>query len=363
MATNTVTMFGFTFELSPVAFTLPIGKDGWSVYWYGIMIALGFLLAFLYGIKRAPKLSVDPDRLLDAVLITTPIAILSARAYYLLFYSPATFFKDFLDIHNGGLAIYGGVIGAVIGAVIACKIRKLQLIDCLDVAAPCFLIGQGIGRWGNFFNQEAFGTDTTLPWGMFSTGSSGTYEHIVQMGNAALDPSKPVHPCFLYESIWCAIGFILLNYVITRRKFRGQLVLLYGMWYGFGRFLIEGLRTDSLMLGSLRVSQLLSAVIVLAAAAAYIVLWRRTKEKSAEKDYRPVFETGETSDSNEGDGTGEIGKTAKADETDEINKTVKTDESGERIARNETNETDETDETVKADENNSGSADDGNADS
>lgn len=335
MGTNTVTMFGFTFELNPVAFTLPIG-DGWPVYWYGILIAIGFLLAFLYGMKRAPKLSVDPDRLLDAVLITTPIAILSARAYYLLFYSPSTFFKDFLDIHNGGLAIYGGVIGAVIGAVISCKIRRLNLIDCLDVAAPCFLIGQSIGRWGNFFNQEAFGVNTNLPWGMYSTGNSGTYEHIVSMGNSALDPSKPVHPCFLYESIWCALGFVLLNRVITRRKFRGQLVLLYGMWYGFGRFLIEGIRTDSLMLGSLRVSQLLSAVIVLAAAAVYICIWRRTSERNAEKDYQPVFENGFGSE----------------DKPSEISKEVLTESQAETQAETETeNQSEIQSETEKQSEN------------
>ncbi len=290
MVSNTVTFFGFTFNLNPVAFTLPIG-EGWNVYWYGIMIALGFLLAFIYGLKRSQKLGINSDRLLDGVLITTPIAIICARAYYLLFYSPQNFFKDFINIHDGGLAIYGGIIGAFIGIVISCKTRKINFLDCLDLVAPCFFIGQAIGRWGNFFNQEAFGTNTTLPWGMYSEGYSGTYEHIAFMNDSALDPNLPVHPCFLYESLLCIVGFIILHIVSKNRKFRSQLILLYGIIYGTGRFFIEGIRTDSLMIGSLRVSQVLSAVIVVACVITYVVLRSRTKEKDErESGYTPMFE-------------------------------------------------------------------------
>ncbi len=291
MATNTVTFLGFTFELNPVAFTLPIG-EGWSVYWYGIMIALGFLLAFLYGMKKAPKLGINNDRILDGILITTPIAILCARAYYLLFYSPENFFSDFLKIHDGGLAIYGGIIGALIGIVISCKTREINFLDCLDLVAPCFFIGQAVGRWGNFFNQEAFGVNTTLPWGMYSDGFSGTYEHIAFMNDPSLDPNLPVHPCFLYESLLCVIGFVVLHLVMKKRSFRGQLILLYGIIYGGGRFFIEGIRTDSLMIGSLRVSQLLSAVIVIAAVVVYALALRRTREKSQVSAYSPMFEEG-----------------------------------------------------------------------
>ena len=129
MGTNTVTFFGLTFDLDPIAFTLPIG-NGWSVYWYGIMIALGFLLAFIYGLKKAPKLGINTDRLLDGIIITVPLAVLGARAYYMFFYSPETFFSDFLKIHDGGLAIYGGIIGAFIGIVISCKTRKIPFLDC-----------------------------------------------------------------------------------------------------------------------------------------------------------------------------------------------------------------------------------------
>lgn len=285
---NTVTFFGLTFDLDPVAFTLPIG-DGWDVYWYGIVIAIGFLLAFLYGMKNAPRLNINPDRLVDGVIITVPISIICARAYYLLFYSPERFFSDFINIHNGGLAIYGGIIGAVIGIIISCKTRGLNFVDCLDLTAPCLLIGQGIGRWGNFFNQEAFGTNTTLPWGMFSTGSSGTYEYIASCGDPSLNPELPVHPCFLYEFIVCIIGFLVLNKVIKNRKFRGQLALIYGMIYGTGRTLIEGIRTDSLMLGNLRVSQVLSAVIVITSIVIYIILNKKYKEKAKECEYQNVF--------------------------------------------------------------------------
>lgn len=283
---NTVEFLGFTFNLNPVAFTLPIG-NGWEVYWYGILIALGFLLALLYGLKKAPTFNINKDRLIDGVIITVPLAILGARAYYLLFYSPNEFFSSFFSIHEGGLAIYGGIIGAVIGIIISAYTRKLNFIDCLDLTAPCLFIGQGIGRWGNFFNQEAFGTNTTLPWGMFSMGESGTYEHILLMGNSELDPTMPVHPCFLYEFILCVIGFFVLNYFIKRRKFQGQLALIYGIIYGTGRFLIEGIRTDSLMLGSIRVSQLLSALVVIACVVIYVLITRKMK---VQPQYENLFE-------------------------------------------------------------------------
>lgn len=297
---NEITFFGLTFELSPVAFTLPIG-DGWDVYWYGIMIALGFLLAFLYGIKRAKLLGIDSDRLLDGVIITVPIAILCARAYYIIF-DPDTTFADFLKIHDGGLAIYGGIIGAMIGAAISCKTRKLKFTDTVDLIAPCLFIGQAIGRWGNFFNQEAFGTNTTLPWGMYSEGGpTSTYSRIISMNNPDLNPELPVHPCFLYEFIWCAIGFLVLNCIIKRRRFRGQLILFYGMWYGLGRAFIEGFRTDSLMIGSLRVSQCLSVAVAIASAVWYFVLSAKSKANGEREEYVPVFGDGEPSENAEED--------------------------------------------------------------
>ena len=287
---NTVTFFGLTFDLNPVAFTIPI-FGGWEVYWYGILIAFGFLLAFLYGLKHAKTLGINEDKLIDGVIITTPLAIIGARAYYLLFYSPSEFFSAFFNIHEGGLAIYGGIIGAVVGASISCKVRKINFLSCLDLIAPSLFIGQGIGRWGNFFNQEAFGTNTTLPWGMYSHGGSGTYEHIVALGDTTLNPELPVHPCFLYESILCLIGFIILNAIIKRRQFKGQLALLYGIIYGTGRTLIEGIRTDSLMIGSLRVSQVLSLLIVIACIVIYLIILKKNKTKKSEEYYENQFDT------------------------------------------------------------------------
>ena len=196
-----------------------------------------------------------------------------------------------MNVHEGGLAIYGGIIGAVVGAAISCKVRKLNFVNCLDLIAPCLFIGQGIGRWGNFFNQEAFGTNTTLPWGMYSEGVSGTYEHIVALGNTSLNPELPVHPCFLYESILCLVGFLVLNSIIKRRKFKGQLALIYGIIYGIGRTLIEGIRTDSLMIGSIRVSQLLSFIIVIACAVLYVLLIKKQRNKVGEEHYESQFES------------------------------------------------------------------------
>ena len=293
-----VKFLGLEFTLNPVAFTLPFG-NGWSVYWYGILIAVGFFMAFLYGLNRAPKLGINKDRLLDGVLITTPLAIVGARVYYVAF-DPEVTIKEILDIHDGGIAIYGAIIGAVIGIVISCYTRGINFLDCIDLVAPCFFIGQAIGRWGNFFNQEAFGVNTNLPWGMYS--EQGTFKKILAdqlfyEKNMNLDPELPVHPCFLYESLLCIVGFVILHLVMKRRSFRGQLVLLYGIIYGSGRFFIEGIRTDSLMIGSLRVSQLLSAVIVIACVVVYILCLRKSKEKrERESDYKPLFNNDITED-------------------------------------------------------------------
>ena len=190
----------------------------------------------------------------------------------------------------------------MIGAVISCKTRKLKFTDTVDLIAPCLFIGQAIGRWGNFFNQEAFGTNTTLPWGMYSEGGpTSTYSRIIAMNNPDLNPELPVHPCFLYEFIWCTIGFLILNCIIKRRKFRGQLILFYGMWYGLGRAFIEGLRTDSLMIGSLRVSQCLSVAVAIASAVWYFVLSAKSKANGEREEYVPVFGDGEPSENAEED--------------------------------------------------------------
>ena len=280
--TYNVTIFGIDIPVKPVAFTLPIGKNGWDIYWYGILIALGFLLALLYGMKKAPKLGLDTDRMLDVILVTTPVAILCARAYYVIF-DPETTFANFFNFSSSsgfaGLAIYGGVIGAAICGVIMCRVRKVNTFDMLDIAATGFLIGQGVGRWGNFVNQEAYGDFTGSSWwGMESERT------IAEMGAPGM-----VHPCFLYESIWCIIGFFILNHFSKKRRFSGQLALMYGAWYGFGRAFIELLRTDSLMLGAIRVSSLLSFLLCIVCVALLVFFYKRSTAEKNELAYNEQF--------------------------------------------------------------------------
>lgn len=278
-----VTIFGIKLNLNPVAFTIPIG-DGWTVYWYGIIIAVGFMLAVLYGLSTAKKIGINDDKLLNGTIITTPICILCARTYYLLFDGEKlSGIKEFFGFDGSGfsgLAIYGAVIGAAICAVIFSKIYKFNMLNLFDLVATSFLIGQSIGRWGNFVNQEAFGSATGSNWwGM--TSQAVEYE----LGEGVL-----AHPCFLYESIWCAAGFFLLNWMLRKkRQYYGQVTLLYGVWYGFGRTIIESLRTDSLMIGNIRVSMLLSAIVCVGCSAALIIINRRKKAVAVNQTYVLMF--------------------------------------------------------------------------
>ena len=274
-----VTIFGIHLKLSPIAFSIPIGSGHWDIYWYGIIIATGFLLALIYGLKNAPRYGLNSDRMLDVILVATPVAILSARTYYVIFDGEklngiGDFFGFGTSSGFAGLAIYGGVIGAFASGAVMCKIRKVKILDMFDVAATGFLIGQGIGRWGNFINQEAYGAFTGSSfWGMQSEKT------VSEMGEGL------VHPCFLYESIWCIAGFFILNHFSKKRRFSGEISLMYCVWYGFGRGFIELLRTDSLMIGNLKVSCLLSFLISIAAFSALAVLRNRYKENSGSADY------------------------------------------------------------------------------
>lgn len=261
---------GLELTLNRVAFSI----GNFDVYWYGIIIAAGMLLAMLFAFRYAVDFGIDADRLVDVVLIGTVAAIICARAYYVIF-APFQYDSiwEMIDIREGGLAIYGGVLGAFIFGGLAAKWRKVPILPLFDLVGICFLIGQGIGRWANFINQEAFGTNTTLPWGMYSEGTE-SYLASVQSTLAAegitVDPSMPVHPTFLYESIWCLAGFVILALFMKHRRFHGQIFLSYVIWYGIGRYWIEGLRTDSLMItNTLRTSQL---VALLSVAAAVILM-------------------------------------------------------------------------------------------
>lgn len=269
---------GLEFDISRVAFYI----GSMPIYWYGIVIGLGFALALVFAFANAKRFGIDADRMTDVIILTTICAVLCARAYYVIF-APFEYqsFWDMINIRDGGLAIYGGVIGAVIFGILFSKWRKVPVLPMLDLAAMGFLIGQGFGRWGNFFNQEAFGTNTTLPWGMYSDGTaaylSGVQSTLAAQG-ITVDPSMPVHPTFLYESIWCLIGFVLLALYIPRRRFHGEIALMYAAWYGAERCLVEGLRTDSLMLGGVRISQLVAGVSVVAALALLICLRRKYRD-------------------------------------------------------------------------------------
>lgn len=277
-----VTIFGIKLTLNPIAFTIPLGKSHWDIYWYGIIIAIGFALALLYAYKNAKRFDINLDKLLDVVIITAPISILCARSYYLIFDGEKLeSFSDFFGFTSSGfsgLAIYGAIIGAFVCGSILCKVFKLKILDVLDLASIGFLIGQGIGRWGNFVNQEAFGTFTGSSW--WGMESSRTISY---MGSEGL-----VHPCFLYESIWCLIGVFVLHKISKNRKFSGQILLSYGVWYGYERAFLELVRTDSLMWGRIRISSLLSFIICIACAVLLFVIFK--KQKSENKgEYSSVF--------------------------------------------------------------------------
>lgn len=264
-------------DIDRVMFTIP--GTNFKIYWYGFLIALGIILALIYGFRKMKKVGIDPDRATDAVIGGFFGAIICARLYYIVF-SDSTPITKFFDFRDGGLAVYGGLIGAILVGGFIAKKKKLRLTALLDVAAPCFLIGQAIGRWGNFFNQECFGTNTDKPWGMLSLTTANYVKTNITDGS--VDPTLPIHPCFLYESLWCIAGLILIHLYFKHRKFDGEIILGYAAWYGLGRFFIEGLRTDSLMIGSIRASQLLAAVCVVASVAAIIVVRVRIAKN---KDY------------------------------------------------------------------------------
>lgn len=256
---------GLEFNINPVAFSI----GNFHVYWYGIIIAAGFLLALIYASFSCKKMNIDINRLFDVVIVGLIAGVIFARLFYVVFYPGDKYWKNPLEIfqiHDGGLAIYGGIIGAVVFGSLMAKLRKLKVTAVLDIAALGFLIGQCVGRWGNFINQEAFGSATELPWGMHSENTAAVVD-----GN--------VHPCFLYESLLCLLGFVLLHFFTRRfRRYDGQTFLLYIVWYGACRFFIEGLRTDSLIIPgtSLRVSQVIAAACVVAGIILLVLFRHRT---------------------------------------------------------------------------------------
>ncbi len=272
---------GWSFNVPRVAFNI-FGKP---IYWYGIIIAAAFLICVLWAMKDAPKYDLVPDTIIDLMLFAAPAAIICARLYYVIFtwsdYSDNLI--DILNLRKGGLAIYGGIIGAIITAYFLARYKRIPIMKLFDFTIPYVALGQAIGRWGNFFNQEAFGTNTSLPWGMTSptitSYLTNKADSIQKTVGITVNPDLPVHPTFLYESLWNIAIFAFLMWMRKRKKFSGEIFCLYFITYSIGRAIIEGLRTDSLMLGNLRVSQFLSILLIVAFGILVIVL--RNKAKNA----------------------------------------------------------------------------------
>ena len=275
---------GLEFELNPIAFSV----FGWDVHWYGVIIACGFLLAVAYCYWRAPRFGVDQEKLIDMLFFAVPLCIIGARAYYVIF-NPAVCFNadgsfslyNTIAIWDGGLAIYGAIIMAILTVAVYCKVRRQNFWDYTDIGCFGVLIGQLVGRWGNFVNVEAFGGVTDLPWRMCSPSIA---DYLLQHGlvdeaayQQVLDGTLGVHPTFFYESMWNLLGFILLVLIARKgRKFNGQLFLSYVVWYGVGRAVIEGLRTDSLYFfgTGLRSSQILGLASALVAIVVMAIRFR-----------------------------------------------------------------------------------------
>lgn len=263
---------GLEFTLDRVAFW--VGAK--PIYWYGILIACGMLLGMWAAFSKARAFGLDPDRAMDVILGAVVAGFVGARVYYVAF-SWADYRDNWVRafyIWEGGIALYGGVIGAFLAGFWLCRRKQVPMLPLADMGVLGLILAQAIGRWGNFINVEAFGCNTSLPWGMASPSITRYLtDHAAQLAaqGMAVDPLMPVHPTFFYESAWCLAGFVLLWRLAGRRRFQGQMLLFYSMWYGAGRFVIEGLRTDSLMWGGVRVSQAVALVCVVGAA----LVWRR----------------------------------------------------------------------------------------
>lgn len=254
----------FLGALNPIAFTLgPI-----EVHWYGIIIASAVVLAVILSVKEGRKRGIIEDDIYDMLLWALPFSIISARIYYVIFQWSyyANHLGEIYRIWDGGIAIYGALIGALITVIVFCRKRNIPVWLMLDVVAPTVIMAQGIGRWGNFMNQEAYGAVTSLSF----LQKLHLPAFIIQQMNIQ---GAYRQPTFLYESLWDVIGFVLLICLRRRSNLfkRGEVFFSYVIWYSFGRFFIEQMRTDSLMLGALRVSQWLSVILFVGAVTGWIL--------------------------------------------------------------------------------------------
>ena len=269
----------FTFD--KVAFS--IGNV--QVRWYGIIIVMGIMAAFAYATMRAKQIGISSDDMYDLTMFTVIAGIIGARAYYVLTTMGDGRYQSFLDViavWNGGIAIYGALIGGAVSVFLVCRHKKLDVRKVVDCVSPGVQLAQAIGRWGNFFNGEAYGT----------TPDEGSPLYFMRMGLQHEGWSKEYfyQPCFLYESLWNLCGFIIINILYKKKKFDGQIFLMYIAWYGFGRMFIEGLRTDSLYVGVFRISQVIGFVCFVVGTVLIILgLLNAKKLRLAQGDYEPVY--------------------------------------------------------------------------
>ena len=294
------------FNLSRVAFNL----GPFKIYWYGILITIGFMLGFSYMSIMSKKFKLSIDNIIDVIIYSIIGAIIGLRTYYVAFHFDLykNNLLDILKIWEGGLALYGGVIGGFLVGIIMCKKRKLPVLQVTDLVVGGLILAQSVGRWGNFVNVEAFGKNTNSIFGMTSVSIQNyLFKVAPKLANEGIiiDPTANVHPCFLYESFWCLLGFILImiitlnmNYNIKNSDnetndetdndkekkhklniYPGMITSIYFIWYGTGRFFIEGLRVDSLMIGSLRVSKLLSLIFVVIFILLFFICILKNREK------------------------------------------------------------------------------------
>lgn len=271
---------------------IPFGGDTITIKFYGLIIAFGFILAALFGGRKAYVWKMSLDHMVDVLIYGIIGAVIGARLYYVVF--QWDYYKNHLSsifrIWEGGLAIYGGIIGGIIAAYFVCRKTGLPFLKLLDLIGMALPIGQGIGRWGNFTNQEAFGVNTTSIFGMTSdkiVDYINSHQQEFAQNGIEMNPDLPVHPTFLYESVWCLLGFVVLFIVCQKfHKFDGQLILGYGIIYGLERTVVEGLRIDSLYIGNtgLRVSQVVSLALVIVCTAITIYKFvKLNKEKKVQE--------------------------------------------------------------------------------
>ncbi len=319
-------IFGSDFVINPPRYFTVMGRN---FYLYGVLIAVGFLLAAWYMMRRSKDFGFTHDNVIDFLLSAVPIGIVGARLYYVIFnpddYFGAGKWLNIIKVWEGGLAIYGGIIAGIIGLVVYSRVKKFPLGAVLDVSSFGVLIGQAVGRWGNFFNREAYGAAT---------------DSIFRMGLGSGSGTIFVHPTFLYESLWNVVGLIILHIVSKkRRRFDGQITLMYIAWYGLGRFMIEGLRADSLYIGKtdIRVSQLLAAVSFGVAVMLLLIMYFRSPDKLKPLYVNTVKETKEEK-------TSEVTETAAdapapSDDDDDEYEYVLVDDQGNEISPDESDST------------------------